>query len=209
MNHPSPCDPHRRSDLEALKAAEAARQQAAASLTSSCATACLALTHSHAQQLGTAAADLSRLLLSLLDSCVLPADLVPAPEGDDALAGLQRLGLEELSRLAAAHDAAQPVAGGGGAAAAEAAQPAKTAPAAASKAGKQGGSGGEAAAAAASAARPLTCVSWQLGDHNVVSSVEKLGWMQADQVALVTSLQAVPPVPKPGMPPAGPAPGMK
>jgi hypothetical protein len=100
---------HRRSELEALKAAEVARQQAAGALTSSCASACLALTHSHAQPLSTAAADLSRMLLSLLDGCVLPADLVPAPEGDDALASLQRLSLEELSRLAAAQDAAQPV----------------------------------------------------------------------------------------------------
>lgn len=99
----------RRSELDALKAAEAARQQAAATLTTDCASACLSLTHSHAQQLATAAADLSRMLLLLLDGCVLPADLVPAAEGDDALASLQRLTLEELSRLAAAQDAAQPV----------------------------------------------------------------------------------------------------
>lgn len=100
--------PPRRSDLEALKTAEAARQQAASSLASTCATACLSLTRSHAQQLEAAVADLSRLLLSLLGGFVLPADLVPAPEGDDALAGLQRLSLAELSRLAAAQDAAQP-----------------------------------------------------------------------------------------------------
>jgi hypothetical protein len=49
------------------------------------------------------------MLLSLLDGCVLPADMVAAPEGDDALASLQRLSLVELSRLAAVQDAAQPV----------------------------------------------------------------------------------------------------
>lgn len=87
---------------------EAARQQAAAALTSSCASACLSLAHSHAQQLGTAETDLSRLLLALFDGCVLPADLMPAAEGDDALSSMQRLSLEELSKLAAAQDAAQP-----------------------------------------------------------------------------------------------------
>jgi hypothetical protein len=75
-----------------------------------------------------------------------------------------------------------------------------------SKAGKQGGSGGGEAAAAASAARPLACVSWQLDDHIAVSSVEKLGWLQADQAALVTALQPVPAVAKP-TPPTGAATG--
>lgn len=102
------CSCSRRAELEALKASEASRQQAAAALTTSCATACLSLTQSHAQQLTAEAVELSRLLLLLLDGCVLPADLVPAAEGDDSRGGLQRLSLEELSRLAAAQDAVSP-----------------------------------------------------------------------------------------------------
>lgn len=108
---PPPCVVRRRAELEALKAAEAARQQAATALTSSCATAALGLTQSHAQQLTAAVADMSRLLLALLDGCVLPADLVPAPVGDDSLSTMQRLSLETLSNLAAAQDAAQPAGG--------------------------------------------------------------------------------------------------
>jgi len=107
--HPSAvCVCCRRAELAALQSAESSRQQAAAALTSSCATACLSLTHSHAQQLTAAVTDLSRLLLAVLDGCVLPADLVAAPDGDDSLSGLQRLGLEELQRLADAQDAAAP-----------------------------------------------------------------------------------------------------
>jgi hypothetical protein len=97
-----------------LKAAEAARQQAATALTSSCATAALGLTQSHTQQLTAAVADMSRLLLALLDGCVLPDDLVPAPVGDDSLSNMQRLSLETLSSLAAAQDAAQPAGGWSG-----------------------------------------------------------------------------------------------
>lgn len=99
---------HRRAELEALKAAEVQRQQAAAGLASSCASACLNLTHSHVQQVLAAASELSRLLLVLLDGCVMPADLVLLPEGDDALGGLERLSLDELQRLAAVQEATQP-----------------------------------------------------------------------------------------------------
>lgn len=52
--------------------------------------------------------DVSKLLLNVFDGIVMPADLVLAPEGDDALTGLQQRTVVELQRLALAQREAEP-----------------------------------------------------------------------------------------------------
>jgi hypothetical protein len=99
----------RRSELEALKSAEAARQAAAAELTATCAASCLALISSQCGQLSGAQAELCRLLLGLLDGCTMPGDLVVGPGGDaEGLEGLQQRSMLQLERLALAQEEAAP-----------------------------------------------------------------------------------------------------
>eukprot|EP00879_Flechtneria_rotunda_P009268 GHRR01009702.1.p1 GENE.GHRR01009702.1~~GHRR01009702.1.p1 ORF type:complete len:466 (+),score=205.81 GHRR01009702.1:876-2273(+) len=174
--HPSMLHPNRRPELEALKASEAARQLAAVELVADTANACLTLTTSQGSQLSGAFGELCKLLLALLDSCVLLPDLVPAPEGDDVLARLPQRSLMQLQRLALAQADATPIG---------TATPAVPV----GKAIGKGNKGGEPAGAegATGTGRPFYRVTWQLaaGDYGLKS----LGWSQEDQQATASRTQ--------------------
>lgn len=94
----------RRLELEALKEKEAVRQQTARDLTAQCAQVALQTVNQQSPPLGHALVELARLLIALMDNCVLPADLPAASADDDSLASLERRNLKQLKRLALAQE---------------------------------------------------------------------------------------------------------